>query len=80
MKNTVKNIDSQFVTYHAVLLPYAYNIIGDSLEAEDVVQETLSHYFMSSTDHVEHPLRYLTCAVINRSITSRKRIQARNPQ
>lgn len=77
MNHTVKDVDAQFVSYHALLLPYAYNIVGDSLEAEDVVQETLSHYFMSSTDHVQDPLRYLTRSVINRAITARKRIEAR---
>lgn len=72
-----KNIDSQFNKFHRQLMPYAYNIIGDSSEAEDVVQEILNNYFMTSSDHVQNPVNYLTRAVINRAITAKKKLNTR---
>ncbi|NJM26961.1 MAG: sigma-70 family RNA polymerase sigma factor, partial [Bacteroidia bacterium] len=69
-------VDSELRDYHRRLLPFAYNIVGDSQEAEDVVQEVLNHFFMADHSHVHDPVSYLTRSVINRSINARKRIQA----
>jgi len=70
-----KDLDLKFARYQRQLLPYAYNIIGDMQEAEDVVQETLTSFFTKFNEHVENPKSYLTRSVINRSINSRKRLQ-----
>lgn len=75
MKLDLKETD--FLKYHSYLMPYAYNIVGDSQEAEDVVQEILSSFFMSESDHVLDPMSYLRRSVINRSITARQSIGAR---
>lgn len=66
-----------FSDWQSRLLPYAYNILGDSMEAEDVVQEVLSHYLLNPADHIQKPLHYLVKSVINRSITEKKKIQVR---
>ncbi len=56
------------------------NIIGDSLTAEDVVQEILNACFLNDRTHIEDPDRYLMRSVINRSINARKPIKARKQQ
>jgi RNA polymerase sigma factor (sigma-70 family) len=73
-------IEAKFQKYKAQLVPYAYNIIGDSLAAEDVVQEILNAYFLNDHDHVQDPDRYLMRSVINRSINAKKSIQVRKKQ
>src|SRR6266516_2557937 len=70
-----KVVESQFAEFQSALLPFAYNILGDSMEARDVVQEILNHYFLSDTDHIQNPKAYLVRSVINKSITEKKRIQ-----
>jgi hypothetical protein len=65
----------EFDGFQAKLLPFAYNILGTSMEAEDVVQEILNDYFLKNTDHIQNPSAYLTRSVINRSITEKKRLQ-----
>lgn len=77
MENLIRNSDleTQYRRFHGTLLPYAYNILGDSMEAEDVVQEILSSYFMGQKDHIETPRNYLIRSVINRSINAKKRLQ-----
>ncbi|HEU5292097.1 MAG TPA: sigma-70 family RNA polymerase sigma factor [Cyclobacteriaceae bacterium] len=72
---TTKSLESQFRNYQTVLLPFAYNILGTSMEAEDIVQEVLHNYFLSATDHIQNPKFYLIRSVINRAITEKKRIQ-----
>jgi RNA polymerase sigma factor (sigma-70 family) len=76
MENTIEaKAVSQFAEFQSALLPFAYNILGDSMEAKDVVQEILNHYFLSDTGHIQNPKAYLVRSVINRSITEKKRIQ-----
>lgn len=69
--------DLKLREYHKRLFPFAYNIVGDSQEAEDIVQEVLNHFFMTDHSHVHDPVSYLTKSVINRSITAQKRIYSR---
>jgi RNA polymerase sigma-70 factor (ECF subfamily) len=73
-------IEAQYQKYKAQLVPYAYSIIGDSLAAEDVVQEILNTYFLNDHEHIQDPDRYLTRSVINRSINAKKSMQARKKQ
>src|SRR5688572_192754 len=72
--------EAQYQKYRAKLVPFAYNIIGDSLAAEDVVQEILNTYFLNNHDHIQDPNRYLMRSVINRSINAKKSIQVRKKQ
>ncbi len=77
MKNTLKQTaeEPQFSEFQAKLLPFAYNILGTSMEAEDVVQEILNEYFLSDNNHIQNPQAYLVRSVINRSITEKRRLQ-----
>lgn len=70
-------IQAQYQKYRTLLVPYAYNIIGDSLAAEDVVQEILNTYFLNDREHIMDPDRYLVRSVINRAINAKKSIRAR---
>jgi RNA polymerase sigma factor (sigma-70 family) len=71
----IKVAGPEFDGFQAKLLPFAYNILGTSMEAEDVVQEILNDYYLKNTDHIQNPSAYLTRSVINRSITEKKRLQ-----
>lgn len=79
MQNLVENNDfeTQFRKFRGKLLPYAYNILGDSMEAEDVVQEILNNYFLGPSDHIQTPENYLIRSVINRSINEKKKQKVR---
>ena len=79
MKNVLENSDfeTQFRQFRGRLLPYAYNILGDSMEAEDVVQEVLNNYFLGPTDHIQTPQNYLIRSVINRAINEKKKQKVR---
>lgn len=77
---TANSIEAQYKKYRTQLIPYAYNIIGDSLTAEDVVQEILNAYFLNDRTHIQDPDRYLMRSVINRSINAKKNISAKKQQ
>tara|TARA_B100001063_G_C16779206_1_gene569694 strand:- start:8349 stop:9242 length:894 start_codon:yes stop_codon:yes gene_type:complete len=66
--------------YRSKLLPYAYNIVGDSMEAEDVVQEILNKYLIRPVEGVMNIEAYLVKAVINRSINQKKLLRNRKEQ
>ncbi|HEX5171854.1 MAG TPA: sigma-70 family RNA polymerase sigma factor [Cyclobacteriaceae bacterium] len=72
--------EAQYQKYKAQLIPYAYNIIGDSLAAEDVVQEILNTFFLDDHAHIQNPDGYLVKSVINRSINAKKSIRVRKKQ
>lgn len=74
------SIETQYLKYKKQLVPYAYNIIGDSLAAEDVVQEILNAYFLNDRAHIQEPDKYLMRSVINRSINAKKTINAKKQQ
>ncbi|MEQ8551893.1 MAG: sigma-70 family RNA polymerase sigma factor [Cyclobacteriaceae bacterium] len=68
MQQTTKDLDSLLTYFKTRLFPYAYNIIGDSMAAEDVVHEVLNHYFIETPSHIRQPEGYLIRAVINNAI------------
>ncbi len=68
MQKTTNDLDSLISYFKKRLFPYAYNIIGDSLAAEDLVHEVLNRYFIETPSHVQKPESYLTRAVINNAI------------
>ncbi len=68
MQQTTKDLDSLLSYFKTRLFPYAYNIIGDSMAAEDVVHEVLNHYFIETPSHIRQPESYLTRSVINNAI------------
>ena len=43
---TEEDLEVQFIHYQSKLFPFAYNVVGDTMEAEDIVQETLNKYFL----------------------------------
>lgn len=75
-----KNLASILDHYRSTLFPYAYNILGDLMEAEDTVQETLNKYFLSSHEHVENQDGYLVRSVINRAINQKQLLRNRMEQ
>lgn len=67
---------NEFIEKHqARLIPYAYHIMGDWMEAEDIVQEVLSGYVLADTGQVQNAGSYLTRSVINRAINEKKRLR-----
>ena len=54
--------------YREVLYPYAYNILGSSDEANDVIQEVVINYLSVKKDHIDNKKNYLIKSVINHSI------------
>lgn len=65
-------VASKLDEYKAMLLPFAYNITGDFLAAEDIVQEVLTNHVLASGPDIENPKHYLIRSVINRSINEKK--------
>jgi RNA polymerase sigma-70 factor (ECF subfamily) len=63
--------------YKAILLPFAYNITGDFMAAEDIVQEILTNFLLNPKDTIASPKHYLIRSVINRSINEKKLLRNR---
>lgn len=72
-----KDLETQLKRYHVQLLPYAYNILGDCMGAEDVVQEVLNNYFLGTATHIQNTGNYLIRSVINKAINEKKRLNLR---
>lgn len=54
--------------YHPFLFTIAYKIVGTTMDAEDVVQNTYLNWLSTDTEKVDNPKSYLTRSVINQSI------------
>lgn len=67
-----QHLVSQFNHYQAMLFPFAYNITGDAMAAEDIVQEVLNNQLLNSSNEITNPKHYLIRSVINRSINEKK--------
>jgi RNA polymerase sigma-70 factor (ECF subfamily) len=72
-----KELSTQIDKYQAMLLPFAYNIIGDVMEAEDIVQDLLNHHFLANATNIQNPSHYLIRSVINRAINQKKLLRNR---
>ncbi|TAI49137.1 sigma-70 family RNA polymerase sigma factor [Flagellimonas allohymeniacidonis] len=59
--------------YHDILFPYAYNILGSSEDAKDIIQDILIKYLSINKDHIENEIGYLAKSVINQSINVKKK-------
>ena len=77
MQQTTKDLDSLLSYYKNRLFPYAYNIIGDSMAAEDLVHDVLNRYFIETPSHVQKPESYLTRAVINNAINHKNLLRTK---
>lgn len=75
-----KALSNHLQRYQAKLLPFAYNIIGDFMEAEDIVQEVLNHHFLTAPQHIDNPDHYLVRSVINRAINQKNLLRNRMEQ
>ena len=75
-----KKSEPGYEYYQAKLFPFAYNVIGDTQEAEDVVQEVLNNHFLLPNDGIINPESYLIRSVINRSINAKKRLKIRRDE
>jgi RNA polymerase sigma factor (sigma-70 family) len=72
-----KELSTQIDKYQTMLLPFAYNIIGDVMEAEDIVQDLLNHHFLTNATKVQNTSHYLIRSVINRAINQKKLLRNR---
>ncbi len=54
-------------SYHNLLFPYAYNILGSVEDAKDAVQEVLSRYLKMDTT-IKNEKGYLITSVVNQAI------------
>jgi RNA polymerase sigma factor (sigma-70 family) len=59
--------------YQSKLFPYAYNILGDSDDAHDAIQDVVLKYTSLNKEVVDNELNYLIRGVINQSINIKKR-------
>ena len=66
------SMNSLIEKYQPKLFPFAYNILGDYMEAEDLVQEVLNRFMLGNQEHIENPKNYLIRTVINRSVNQKK--------
>lgn len=72
-----KSLESRINAYRKKLLPFSYNIVGDLMEAEDIVQETINSYLLGASEHIKTPLNYLIKSVTNKSINQKKLLRSR---
>jgi RNA polymerase sigma factor (sigma-70 family) len=72
-----KELEAGYEYYQTKLFPFAYNVIGDTQEAEDVVQEILNNHFLFPNAEVVNQENYLIRSVVNRSINAKKRLKIR---
>jgi RNA polymerase sigma factor (sigma-70 family) len=56
-----------------ILFPYAYNILGSTEDARDVIQDVLSDYVTQHREGIRDEKNYLIRSVINRAINTKKR-------
>lgn len=63
--------------FQARLFPFAYNIVGDSMEAEDIVQEILNKFYLGKQEHILNPFSYLVKSVVNKSINHKNSLRSR---
>ncbi|HET6541319.1 MAG TPA: sigma factor-like helix-turn-helix DNA-binding protein, partial [Chryseolinea sp.] len=75
-----ETLTRQLHHYQAMLLPFAYNVTGDFMAAEDIVQEVLNQHFLNSRDHIENPDHYLIRSVINRAINQKNLLRNKMEQ
>ena len=75
-----QTLETQLHHYQTMLLPFAYNVTGDFMAAEDIVQDVLNHHFLNSRDHIENPDHYLIRSVINRAINQKNLLRNKMEQ
>ncbi|HET8737949.1 MAG TPA: sigma-70 family RNA polymerase sigma factor [Pricia sp.] len=59
--------------YQTKLFPYAYNILGTTDDAKDVVQDVIMGHVERNGENIENEASYLVKSVINKSINLKKR-------
>ena len=68
--------DQLFLEYQELLMPIAQNLLKDTHESEDMVQDTLLAWLSKDFSHIENPKGYLVRTLINRCL-NRLRTQKR---
>lgn len=59
--------------YQDILFPYAYNILGSTEDAKDIIQDILIKYLSIDKTHIKNEIGYLIKSVINHSINFKKK-------
>lgn len=70
----------QLQHYQSLLFPFAYNITGDLMASEDIVQEVLTHHMTRPVEHIENPEGYLVRSVVNKAINQKNLLRTRMEQ
>lgn len=70
----------EFERYQSLLFPFAYNITGDYLASEDIVQEVLNNHLLTKNPEIQNPRHYLIRSVINRAINEKQLLRTRMEQ
>lgn len=71
---------AEFERYQSILFPFAYNITGDYLASEDIVQEVLNNHLLTKNAEIQNPRHYLIRSVINRAINEKQLLRTRMEQ
>ncbi|MHA4810777.1 sigma-70 family RNA polymerase sigma factor [Flavitalea flava] len=59
--------------YHAILFPYAYNILGSAEDARDTIQDVLTKFYADAREGIENEKAYLVKSVINQAVNKKTR-------
>jgi RNA polymerase sigma factor (sigma-70 family) len=69
--------ETELGRYQSLLFPFAYNITGDFLASEDIVQEVLNKHIMEQNDEIRNPRHYLIRSVVNKAINQKQLLRTR---
>ena len=76
----VGRLEALYRTEYRGMVRLAFTLVGDSAEAEEIVQDSLLEVFRR-WDQIREPGAYLRCAVVSRcrTLLSRRRMIAQHP-
>ena len=76
----VGRLEALYRTEYAGMVRLAFTLVGDTAEAEEIVQDSLLEVFRR-WDDIREPGAYLRCAVVSRcrTLLNRRRMMAQHP-
>lgn len=79
-RTTIDKQEIEIGQYQSLLFPFAYNITGDVLASEDIVQEVLNKHIMDQNVQIRNPRHYLIRSVVNKAINEKQLLRTRMEQ